>query len=86
MRIFPDIGGTLPAKVVMVFAKNAGKILLKARPVHYLDFVTFVAGDYQPRTVAKISGATEDASDLMTNFGMLTPSLPQVGAFCRATS
>ena len=34
--------------------------------------------DYQPRTVAKISGATMDASDSMTNFGVLTPSFPQV--------
>jgi hypothetical protein len=38
---FSNIGGTLPAKVVMVFAKNASKILLKARPVPLLGLCHF---------------------------------------------
>jgi hypothetical protein len=33
---------------------------------------------YQPRTYAKISGATMEASDSMMNLGVLSPSLPQV--------
>jgi len=33
---------------------------------------------YQPRTCAKISGATIVASDSMMYFGVFTPSLPQV--------
>ena len=33
---------------------------------------------YQPKTCAKISGATIVASDSMMYFGVFTPSLPQV--------
>jgi hypothetical protein len=36
------------------------------------------AEDYQPRTLAKINGATIVASDSMMNFGASTFSLPQV--------
>ncbi len=35
-------------------------------------------GNYQPRTHAKMRGATIVASDSMTNFGVSTSSLPQV--------
>jgi hypothetical protein len=35
-------------------------------------------GAYQPRTWAKISGATMVASDSMMKLGVSTPSLPQV--------
>jgi len=33
---------------------------------------------YHPSTLAKIKGATMDASDSITNFGVCTPSLPHV--------
>jgi hypothetical protein len=34
--------------------------------------------NHQPKTCAKINGATIVASDSMMNFGVFTPSLPQV--------
>ena len=44
-------------------------------PVIYRLFTIF---SYQPRTWAKISGATMVASDSMMYLGVFTPSLPQV--------
>ena len=41
-------------------------------------FIKTSIKNYQSKTIAKINGATIDASDSMMNFGVVASSLPQV--------
>ena len=51
--------------------------LIYLPPATALGFSQF-SYSYQPRTLAKMRGATMVASDSMTYFGVVSPSLPQV--------